>query len=124
MDSQLRIRRSEKRAQSAVMSGCRCSYRRARRERGVDPAQRYARQLGTMVATRWFRSCMMIAVAIAASTLWSAAVTAQQASAVNRGVVEIETSGTAGIAVRMAAALANLINDGSSRRVVPVSGHA
>ena len=33
MDSQLRIRRSEKRAQSAVMSRCRCSYRRARRER-------------------------------------------------------------------------------------------
>src|SRR5436189_978222 len=123
MDSQLRIRRSEKRAQSAVMSRCRCfSYRRARRERGGDPAQWYAKQGGMVVATRWFRSCIVIAVAIAASTLWSAAVTAQQASAVNRGVVEIETSGTAGISVRMAEDLANLIDDGSTRRVVPVIG--
>ena len=123
MDSQLRIRRSEKRAQSAAMPRCRCfSYRRARRERGGDPAQWYAKQGGMVVGTRWFRSCIVIAVAVAASTLWSAAVTAQQASAVNRGVVEIETSGTAGISVRMAEDLANLIDDGSTRRVVPVIG--
>jgi TRAP-type uncharacterized transport system substrate-binding protein len=71
---------------------------------------------------RWFRLCMVIPVAIVASILWSAAVTAQQASAVNRGVVEIETSGTAGTSVRMAEDLANLIDDGSTRRVVPVVG--
>src|SRR5438132_1217785 len=123
MDMQLRTRRSDKRAQFAVMSRYRCfSARRARRERGGNPAQWYARQRGPAVATRWFRSCTALAVAIAASTLWSAAVTAQQASAVNRGVVEIETSGTAGISVRMAEDLANLIDDGSTRRVVPVVG--
>src|SRR5204863_9827023 len=116
MDSQLRIRRSD--AQSAVMSRSHCfSYRRSLRERGGNPAQWYARQVGTVVAMHWFRLCMVIPVAIAASILWPAAVTAQQASAVNRGVVEIETSGTAGTSVRMAEDLANLIDDGSTRRV-------
>src|SRR6266576_2877605 len=123
MDSQLRTRRSEKRAQFAVMPRYRCfSYRRARRERGGNPAQWYARQVRTVVAMHWFRLCVVIPVAIAASILWPAAVTAQQASAVNRGVVEIETSGTAGTSVRMAEDLANLIDDGSTRRVVPVVG--
>jgi TRAP-type uncharacterized transport system substrate-binding protein len=66
---------------------------------------------------------MVVAVmAIAASILWSPAATAQQSAAVNRGVVEIETSGTAGISVRIAEDLANLIDDGATRRVVPVVG--
>ena len=66
---------------------------------------------------------MVVAVmAIAASLLWSPVVTAQQAASVNRGVVEIETSGTAGISVRMAEDLANLIDDGATRRVLPVVG--
>ena len=66
---------------------------------------------------------MMAAVlAIPVSTLWSPTVTAQQAVAVNRGVVEIETSGTAGISLRMIEDLANLIDDGATRRVVPVVG--
>src|SRR3982074_2002385 len=43
-------------------------------------------------------------------------------AAINRGVVEIETSGAAGISVRIAEALANLIDDGATRRVVPVVG--
>src|SRR5437763_5467579 len=48
---------------------------------------------------------------------------AEQAVAViNRGVVEIETSGSAGISVRVAEDLANLIDDGATRRVVPVVG--
>jgi TRAP-type uncharacterized transport system substrate-binding protein len=49
---------------------------------------------------------------------------AQQATvaAINRGVVEIETSGAAGISVRIAEDLANLIDDGTTRRVVPVVG--
>ena len=49
---------------------------------------------------------------------------AQQATvaAINRGVVEIETSGAAGILVRIAEDLANLIDDGTTRRIVPVVG--
>lgn len=47
---------------------------------------------------------------------------AQQALAINRGVVELETSGTAGISVRIAEDLANLVDDGATRRVVPVVG--
>src|ERR1700730_17548000 len=41
---------------------------------------------------------------------------------VNRGVVELETAGSAGIAVRMAEDLASVINDGATRRIVPVVG--
>jgi TRAP-type uncharacterized transport system substrate-binding protein len=48
--------------------------------------------------------------------------TAQQAAAINRGVVELETSSAAGISVRIAEDLANLIDDGATRRVVPVVG--
>ena len=40
----------------------------------------------------------------------------------NRGVVELETSGSAGISVRMAEDLASVINDGATRRIVPVVG--
>jgi uncharacterized protein len=65
---------------------------------------------------------MAAVVAITVSTLWSPTITAQQAVAVNRGVVEIETSGTAGISLRMVEDLANLIDDGATRRVLPVVG--
>lgn len=69
------------------------------------------------------RLCLIPAIMLmAASTLWSSSVTAQQAAAVNRGVVELETSGSTGISVRMAEDLANLIDDGATRRVVPVVG--
>src|ERR1700680_3874038 len=47
---------------------------------------------------------------------------AQQVAAVNRGVVELETTGTDGISVRIAEDLARLIDDGATRRVVPVVG--
>jgi len=47
---------------------------------------------------------------------------AQQAAAVNRGVVELETTGSDGISVRIAEDLARLIDDGATRRVVPVVG--
>jgi len=69
------------------------------------------------------RLCAVAAsIGIAASILWSPAVTAQQLAAVNRGVVQLETSGTAGISVRMVEDLANLIDDGATRRVIPVVG--
>jgi len=41
---------------------------------------------------------------------------------VNRGVVELETTGSAGSSVRVAEDLANIIDDGATRRVVPVVG--
>ena len=47
---------------------------------------------------------------------------AQQSQAVNRGVVEIETSGSAGMSVRLVEDLANLVDDGATRRVLPVVG--
>jgi len=41
---------------------------------------------------------------------------------VNRGVVELETGRTAGISVRIAEDIANIIDDGATRRVLPVIG--
>src|SRR6202030_964841 len=41
---------------------------------------------------------------------------------VNRGVVELETARAAGISVRIAEDLANVIDDGATRRVLPVIG--
>jgi TRAP-type uncharacterized transport system substrate-binding protein len=71
----------------------------------------------------WFRFSSILAdIAFCLSLLLSFSVNAQQAAAVNRGVVEIETSGSAGISVRMVEDLANLIDDGATRRVLPVVG--
>lgn len=42
--------------------------------------------------------------------------------AVNRGVVELETGRATGISVRVAEDLANVIDDGATRRVLPVVG--
>ena len=42
---------------------------------------------------------------------------------VNRGVVELETGGSAGTSVRIAEDLANIVNDGATRRIVPVLGN-
>lgn len=58
----------------------------------------------------------------AALMLMAATTIAQQSVVVNRGVVELETSTSAGISVRIAEDLANLIDDGATRRVVPVVG--
>jgi TRAP-type uncharacterized transport system substrate-binding protein len=44
--------------------------------------------------------------------------------AVNRGVVELETESASGISVRIAEDLAHLIDDGTTRRVIPVVGKA
>src|SRR6266550_5233669 len=68
------------------------------------------------------RSVTAFVALIAAIQLASAAPVDQQAAAINRGVVELETSGAAGISVRIAEDLANLIDDGATRRVVPVVG--
>ena len=59
---------------------------------------------------------------IAASPTPSAMAADQTVAVINRGVVELETSGAAGISVRIAEDLANLVDDGATRRVVPVVG--
>ena len=41
---------------------------------------------------------------------------------VNRGIVELETTRSAGISVRIAEDIANVIDDGATRRVLPVIG--
>lgn len=43
-------------------------------------------------------------------------------SANNKGVVELETGGTSGISVRIAEDLASIVDDGATRRVLPVVG--
>src|SRR5882724_870930 len=43
-------------------------------------------------------------------------------AAANRGVVELETGRAPGISVRIAEDLANIIDDGATRRVLPVVG--
>src|SRR5438445_13000670 len=63
-----------------------------------------------------------VVAVIAAINLASAAPVDQATATINRGVVELETSGAAGISVRIAEDLANLIDDGTTRRVVPVVG--
>jgi hypothetical protein len=45
-----------------------------------------------------------------------------EATAFNRGVVELETASSASISVRIAEDLASVVNDGATRRLVPVIG--
>ena len=45
-----------------------------------------------------------------------------ESGVVNRGLVELETARAAGISVRIAEDLANVIDDGATRRVLPVIG--
>src|SRR5215468_7111961 len=64
----------------------------------------------------------LTALAIPAAAIARSALPAVDPSDVNRGVVELETAGSAGITVRMAEDLAGVINDGATRRIVPVVG--
>jgi uncharacterized protein len=66
-------------------------------------------------------SAVLIAGLVAGTSSMPSAF-AQQAAAVNRGVVELETTGSDGISVRIAEDLARLIDDGATRRLVPVVG--
>ena len=63
----------------------------------------------------------VLAASIALATPASTAVPTD-ISVVNRGVVELETGRGAGISVRIAEDLANIIDDGATRRVLPVIG--
>src|SRR5438067_5619850 len=88
--------------------------------KGTLPSYRTLRTVFIMGRFSFYVATAFVAIVI--SILCSPSVTAQQASSVNRGIVEIETAGTAGISVRMAEDLANLIDDGATRRVLPVIG--
>lgn len=70
------------------------------------------------------RSIIRAAVIASLTTSIAAASPAAPAdvAVVNRGVVELETGRTAGISVRIAEDLANVIDDGATRRVLPVIG--
>jgi len=66
----------------------------------------------------------LLVAALATPTALAARATAPppEAIVVNRGVVELETASSAGISVRIAEDLASVVNDGATRRVVPVVG--
>ena len=44
-------------------------------------------------------------------------------AAANRAIGELEVTGTAGISLRIAEDLANIIDDGATRRLIPVIGY-
>jgi uncharacterized protein len=73
---------------------------------------------------RWTIATALILALASPSARPSLAKTAASAPemGVNRGVVELETARAAGISVRIAEDLANVVDDGSTRRVLPVIG--
>src|SRR5256884_9991030 len=77
----------------------------------------YKNRRGVIVMVR-SSSCKVLAVMafIVSAPPWRPLL-AQQSQAVNRGVVEIETTGRAGMSVRLVEDLANLVDDGATRRV-------
>jgi len=74
---------------------------------------------------RWIiAAAIIVALAFSDTPTISAKTAAQPPpeTGVNRGVVELETARAAGISVRIAEDLANVIDDGATRRVLPVVG--
>jgi uncharacterized protein len=61
-------------------------------------------------------------LAVVTITGASRAASPQPDSGAGQGIVMLETEGSAGISVRMAEDLARLLNDGSRRRILPVTG--
>ena len=73
------------------------------------------------------RSTLAAAIVAALSPMTALAAPASTAAlpdvaVANRGVVELETGRAPGISVRIAEDLANIIDDGATRRVLPVVG--
>src|ERR1700756_2409104 len=73
---------------------------------------------------RWMIAAAIVAVLALAAASEAPAKTAVPAleTSINRGAVELETSRSASISVRIAEDLANIIDDGATRRVLPVVG--
>ena len=64
----------------------------------------------------------VLGLAMAGPARAAPAANSPSAAAVNRGVVEMMISGSAGITPTIAEDLANLVDDGATRRLVPVIG--
>ncbi len=74
--------------------------------------------------TRSRRAIAAIAAIGAALSLATPAAAQLRLDTINRGVVELETAGSGGSSVRMAEDLAALVDDGTTRRVLPVVGRS
>jgi TRAP-type uncharacterized transport system substrate-binding protein len=72
----------------------------------------------------WIIVAALIAAVVAPNTRAATrtSATTPPESGVNRGVVELETARVGGISVRIAEDLANVVDDGATRRVLPVVG--
>jgi len=80
----------------------------------------------TNIARAVVMACLAAALAMpaqAAARSGGSGPASAESIIVNRGVVELETASSAGISVRIAEDLANVVNDGATRRVVPVVGN-
>src|SRR5947208_13399463 len=74
---------------------------------------------------RWTLTAVIVSTlvfSIARPALPKTAAPPPEIGVVNRGGVELETARAAGISVRIAEDLANVIDDGATRRVLPVIG--
>ena len=81
-------------------------------------------KIGTRPNSRWTSAAQTMVVCVISLGLWSSNGFAAdpRADATNKGIVELETGGSSGISVRMAEDLAALVDDGATRRVLPVIG--
>jgi uncharacterized protein len=77
---------------------------------------------------RWSIAAATLGVCLLAATTamsaTGAATPTTAAALVNRGVVQLETGGSAGISARIAEDLASITDDGTTRRLVPLVGKA
>src|SRR6266851_5683762 len=101
--------------------------RRARKgiedENATEPGRRGAVMI-MIVHTSDTRRLWAGTLAAAALLAWTSAPASAQSLAerANRGLVEIATSSTLGTSVRMAEDLADVLDDGATRRIAPVVG--
>ena len=72
----------------------------------------------------WILRAVVFASLTGVSTAIAAAPDLRVDSPNNKGVVELETGGSAGASIRIAEDLASIIDDGATRRVLPVVGRS
>jgi TRAP-type uncharacterized transport system substrate-binding protein len=106
----------------------RCSIFVTRRLRAAARRGGYRLPTGQFEVVVTMRSLLIVA-SIITVVLWTpiTAVAASpallpQSASVNRGVVEIETTGESGSSARVAEDLVSIVNDGATRRLLPVVG--
>src|SRR5947207_15762513 len=101
----------------------------SRQRRGRNPAEGPAGKLKKVeiMFSSTFARAAVIALAGAALLLPVARVAvaapaSSEANLVNKGVVELETGGSSETAARIAADIVSIVDDGATRRGVPVNG--